>query len=504
MVETSPNNHVKHSAYDESAAVSTPSTTSLFCCRCRNIIIDGAMAVQADGSNCCQSCIDEWGTDLDDSTAASHNEEEGTIDLPDEAKTRGWGDVTEYPHVTRDRQKNYFFGRKYYPQQRKTPICGSPGTAVLMLIVLDLAISSTLANGIVTWGRPILAIPLAKWKEDLSNDIAIMKPMKDSKKYLQRDDLKGGNAESALKAIATRLRQDLPKAWKEVCNRNVLNLVADAIEQVANGALDEFPWNVVASDTPTYTWASGDDFLEKRTDLICELDDVVKMHHVKDVLPRMDPVMFMFASKRSRFGHLGPPPDVTRGGHHNRPRKECNLYAFQACFQGLLLDADFVENIPLRYQIDPHTMPQAMKKKLILEFIHGLDVCLKSYVPIFLRSVDDFDEENELVVNASEEEVKAMEARMNAALQADGNMERVFNEHAGIAAMVSYRIYFAPVTAPTLDKLTHLRFSTITFDLCCHRKVTKSSGDALIWTSSRQTEQRLLHSLTNTDTNGRK
>jgi hypothetical protein len=134
----------------------------------------------------------------------------------------------------------------------------------------------------------------------------------------------------------------------------------------------------------------------------------------------------------------------------------------------------------LRYLQDPHTMPRDLKAKLMLEFIHNLGVCPKSFVPRFLQSVDESDDEDDFDVNASEDEVEGMEARMNAVLQADGNMERVRNELADIVAMVSYHIFTVPYIAYELAN---------TLNHCCHdRKMAKSSGETIVLSSSRRTQ----------------
>ena len=423
-----------------------PTSLSSFCSVCRCIIID---------ESGCQSCLDiETATKLDDNTAASHQEDEDTMDSPmplldsmNLPNTTTWDDASKYRYTSRDKPGRKFKGsfrgsKKYEKLSRKTPPWGSSSASALNIVVYGLARSSTIrSDGTVEWSRPILSISLKDWIEGMENDLDVIPQINGSEDHMGRDDMKDGSVESALRAIAAKLLQEPSRVWKD-CNREVLKFAANALIKIARGELDEFPWFDITSDD--FDFPSAEEFREANEELHRQLNGRNK-YDTKHILHRLCPPMFMFAQSVSFHGHPRVPSNITHPSVAY-PRMRCALYTFQAWFHGLLLDEDFVHTLPPAHRHDPHAMPRVDKAKLMLKYLHDTGVCGKLHTPIWIRIVleGSDDIESELDVNAPEDEVQAMEAEMIKMLQEDNNMDRVREELAALVATVSFCL-FAPL-----------------------------------------------------------
>eukprot|EP00984_Skeletonema_dohrnii_P012621 scaffold5138_cov148-Skeletonema_dohrnii-CCMP3373.AAC.4 len=293
-----------------------------------------------------------------------------SMNLPNNTTSEAstWDDASNYPYTSRNNAapqhciKGSFISQKTDGKQwRKTPPWGSSSASALNLVIYDVARSSTvLSDGTVEWSRPILSISLADWTESIQNDLDVIPQINGSEDHVQRDDMKGGSVQSALKAIAAKLSQEPAKAWKD-CKREVLDFAADALLKIAREKLDEFPWFGIAALGSEFDFPPAEEFHEANDKLLRQLKNGKKKHDTRDILYGLCPPLFMFAQSVSQYGHRRPPSNITQC-KTGCPRMLCALYLFQAWFHGLLLDEDFVHTIPSAHQHDHHAMPELIKQ----------------------------------------------------------------------------------------------------------------------------------------------
>ena len=461
----------------EEVADESVCNNNLFCDFCEKIAIFEEISKNPDGLQYCASCIRQFedsalrtfqskflGPNSDDtnrrqrqamvnailrgdfsvtSSVTSRTDGDLTATLPPRQTIVGWSDLTTCERISRFVKKSSFCGQWKRPGgkfNQRTHLFGSQQAAQLELMSLHCASSSDIndegSNGtIIAWSAPLFQLTFATWKENLTNDTATMKSMIPiPSKYLRRDDLSREDVvQSALETVATKLRGVTPQHWD--CNRAILNHIADVLDQIATGEVDEFPWNGEDSSS-SFVFSTREQFVAAKEEVMSELNsnDLRRRSTTIDILRRLDPSVFNFASEKTRHGNYGPPCSVTQT-KLLCPREYCATYSAEAMFHGLCQRDDFMAQIATEFNGDPFAMPLDLKKELMKKFLWKLKVFPLTYTPAFLLPGSEFS------VDAKPEEVDWMKQEVTKQLKKEGNLKRLQQEQQKLADDVRVSLF---------------------------------------------------------------